>query len=70
MKPTLEMDDLHVGMTVNVHASVDSPFTNDFTGTIVNLEPTSGLVQVRDQDDDVWSCELWELSFNSDDYIH
>lgn len=67
MKHAMEMDDLSVGMTVNVTAMIDSSFPHDFTGTIVKLESSSGLVQVRDQDDDVWSCELRELSFDSVD---
>jgi hypothetical protein len=43
-----------IGELVDVIANKDDNF-NDFMGTVIGYKE-EGIVQVRDQDDDVWDC--------------
>lgn len=65
MKDT--QDYFPVGTTVNVKPWPNDYF-HDFTGTVIGHK--GELVQVRDQDDDVFDCDPEQVSFNTDDIMH
>ena len=50
------------GDKVNVKARIDDLFTNDFTGTVVEIK--SKTIVVRDQDDDCWEVDAEQLTKN------
>ena len=58
-------DMFRLGDTVNAEPK-DGDFSHEFTGTVVGKHIVTGLIQVRDQDDDVFDCEPCQLSFNTD----
>ena len=68
MKQISTLSDLFpVGTTVNAKP-YEGDFANSFTGTVTGYR--NGLIQVTDQDGDVFECELFQLSFNTDDIMH
>lgn len=55
--------DIHfyeVGDEVDVFPNDDDIF-EEFTGTIVDINLETGLLSIRDQDDDVWDAEANQL---------
>jgi len=68
MLNTVEDYGFGIGDAVNVTRVEGDQFNNDFTGRVVGFH--GECVTVEDQDGDAWDCEPWQLSFNSDEYMH
>lgn len=66
----LNIESIYVGDTVNVHATANSPWSHDFTGTVHSIDERTKLISVSDGDGEVWECEPSELSVNTDAIMH
>src|SRR5579862_120780 len=70
-KPSIErMMDFFggVGAKVNVAHQPGDMFNHNFTGTIKGIH--GEFITVEDQDGDAWDCSPYQLTFNSDAYMH
>jgi len=62
----MNIKDIFVGQSVFVESSPTSLSTYEFAAKVVSIDTVTGIITVRDQDDDCFDVEVDELSIDDE----